>query len=382
MSKNVLITGGAGFIGSHLADVLIERGHSVRLLDLIHPQIHPDAPQPPAYLNPAAALLVGDMRDERLVNRALHDVDVVFHFAAYTGVGQSMYQMREYLDVNVTGTAVLLEQILRQTKRPQKLILSSSRAVYGEGAYLCDNCGRVSPAPRTADSLASGRWELSCPRCRRSVVPVPTPENHPVDPRSLYAVSKVGQEQLCQVFSETYDIPFVNLRYFNVYGPRQSLQNPYTGVISTFIMRQANGKPILVYEDGQESRDFVHVQDVVQACLLAMTQAAANGRTFNVGTGRPLTLLEIATAVAQILDGPPPQITGQYRVGDIRHCFADVTKSQEILGYHPQIKFEDGLRDLIASISDLHALTDLSEIAEEELRQRGLLDTGKGDLSL
>jgi dTDP-L-rhamnose 4-epimerase len=369
--QRVLITGGAGFIGSHLADQLIGQGHDVTLFDLLHPQVHGPERLAPDYLNPAAHLIQGDVRDPAALQDALAGVDVVFHLAAYTGVGQSMYQISEYLDVNVQGTATLLELLNRPSSSVRKLIIASSRAVYGEGAYHCPCCGRVTPAPRTAEQLRAGHWQLNCPQCGQVVEPIPTPETQPADPRSIYAVSKLNQEQIARLIGEAYSLPVVVLRFFNVYGPRQSLKNPYTGVINTFITRAMNGQPPLVYEDGRESRDFVHVSDVCQACLLAMTAEAASGRLFNVGSGQPLPLIEVAQLIAQQLGAPPPIITGQYRVGDIRHCHADLTQAHERLGYTPQVSFAAGITDLLQQIAG-HSWADHSAEVEAELISRGL----------
>ncbi|MCA9921180.1 MAG: SDR family NAD(P)-dependent oxidoreductase [Anaerolineales bacterium] len=371
MGEHILITGGAGFIGSHLADALLIQGHQVTVLDNLLPQVHGISSERPNYLHKDVNLIVGDVRNAEVVERVVRNVDIVYHFAAHTGVGQSMYQIREYMDVNVQGTAVLLESLYKQNKNLRKLILASSRAVYGEGAYTCPNCGIVSPHPRTITQLQASRWDLSCPICDRSVTPIPTPETHPANPRSVYAVSKLTQEQLCTIFGETYQIPVVILRYFNVYGPRQSLGNPYTGVLSTFITRLHNNKHLNIYEDGLESRDFVYVSDIIQACQLAMEKPTANNQIFNIGIGKTITLMEIAKALTRQLNGSPPQVTGQYRVGDIRHCYADINKACKFLGYVPKITFEQGVNKLIRQISAQH-LEDYSDIAEKELQAHGL----------
>jgi dTDP-L-rhamnose 4-epimerase len=367
----VLITGGAGFIGSHLADALVDQGHQVVILDILHPQVHGTARKEPDYLNPQAELVKGDVRNDDLLNDLLSNTDVVFHLASYTGVGQSMYQIQDYLDVNVLGTATLLQVLSENQHNVRKLIVASSRAVYGEGAYRCEECGLVAPSPRSADQLQCGEWGIKCPDCGHSVRPIPTAEDKPLDPGSIYAVSKMNQEQACLVVGQAYDLQVVALRYFNVYGPRQSLRNPYTGVIATFITRLMNGKPPEVYEDGRESRDFVHVSDVVQATLLAMQKEEANGQILNVGSGKRLSLLEIAEIVAAEYGGSKPIITGKFRVGDIRHCYANLTRSQQILGYKPEVTFEEGIRDII-NRSHYEKSKDCSSIAEEELRARGL----------
>lgn len=367
----VLITGGAGFIGSHLADLLISQGHEVTLFDLLHPQVHGPEQKPPDYLHPAARLIQGDVRDPAALQAALDGIDVVFHFAAYTGVGQSMYQISEYLDVNVQGTATLLEQLSRPSSSVRRLIIASSRAVYGEGAYHCANCGPVAPLPRTADQLRAGHWQVICPHCGQPIQPIPTPETKTADPRSIYAASKLNQEQISLIVGEAYNLPVVVLRFFNVYGPRQSLKNPYTGVINTFITRLVNGLPPQVYEDGRPSRDFVHVSDVCQACLLAMTSVTAAGQILNVGSGQPLSLLEVAQTIARHLNGPSPIITGQYRLGDIRHCHADLTRSRQQLGYTPQVPFDAGIAQLLEQLAG-QEWADQSAQAEAELIARGL----------
>lgn len=371
MYENVLITGGAGFIGSNLTDVLIALGHRVTILDTLHPQVHGPNQQVPDYFNQQAKLVRGDVRNADLLQETLAEQTIVFHFAAYTGVGQSMYQIQEYLDVNVQGTAVLLELLSQKKHQVRKLILASSRAIYGEGAYECTQCGPVYPKPRSLTQLREGQWEVVCPLCGSSLTAIPTPEEKPADPYSIYAISKQNQEQICQLIGETYHLPTVVLRYFNVYGPRQSMQNPYTGVINTFITRLLNGKAPEVYEDGLESRDFVHVQDVVQACVLAMTKETADGRIFNVGSGKQASLLQAAEILAALLDGPAPIVTGQFRAGDIRHCYADIRRAETFLGYHPQITFKKGLTDLLAAMVG-QQWEDLSQVPLQELKERGL----------
>ena len=371
MTENILITGGAGFIGSHLADLLLEMGHKVTVLDILHPQVHGAKQNIPSYLNPDLHLIRGDVRDAEAMKKALEEKTVIFHFAALTGVGQSMYQIRDYLDVNVQGTGVLFELLSQQTHQKCKVVLASSRAVYGEGAYECRNCGLVKPSPRTSEQLYAGQWEPLCPTCRQKLQPGPTPETQPPDPQSIYAITKLNQEQVALLLDESYGLSVVALRFFNVYGPRQSLGNPYTGVIGTFLSRLKGGNPPRVYEDGQESRDFVHVSDVIRACLLSMERQEANGQIINIGSGKPITLYEVAETLSRVLDGPEPIITGQFRVGYIRHCHADLTKARAILGYEPKVPFEVGVQDLVDQLSG-QQWEDLSVIAEKELADRGL----------
>jgi dTDP-L-rhamnose 4-epimerase len=276
--ERVLVTGGAGFIGSHVVDALLARGDEVTVLDTLNPQVHGAGSGPPAYLDPQARLVVGDVRDRDTLAPLLDGAEVVLHLAAYTGVGQSMYQVRDYLDVNVVGTGVLLELLGDDRRGVRALAIASSRAVYGEGAYRCVECGTVTPHSRPTAQLLAGEWEPRCPQCGGPVTAVPTPEDSALRPASVYAVSKHSQEQAALVVGAARDLSVVALRYFNVYGSRQSLSNPYTGVIPALVSRALNGRPPEVYEDGEESRDFVHVRDVVRATLLAIDGPAAGGR--------------------------------------------------------------------------------------------------------
>jgi dTDP-L-rhamnose 4-epimerase len=371
VAEKVLITGGAGFIGSHLADTLLAEGHEVTLYDNLHPQVHGVERSPPEYLNRKVELVRGDVRDLESLGQVLQSKSVVYHFAAYTGVGQSMYRIQEYQDVNVTGTAALLELLSQRSAPKPKLILASSRAVYGEGAYHCAGCGLVHPEPRGVDQLRQGAWEVTCPICRQPLTPRPTPEELDPKPASVYAVGKYNQEQTALIVSQAYSFPLVILRFFNVYGPRQSLRNPYTGVLGTFITRLMMGKPVQIYEDGQESRDFVYISDIVEACLLAMNRSGVNGQIINVGSGQVLTIQEIAETVTTFFDGPQPIITGQYRVGDIRHCYADIARARKLLDYEPAVSFTEGVGWLVGSLAG-QTWADLSRMAEEELEKRGL----------
>ncbi|MFQ6098429.1 MAG: NAD-dependent epimerase/dehydratase family protein, partial [Armatimonadota bacterium] len=344
---NILVTGGAGFIGSHLVDALVERGHRVRVLDNLEPQVHGPDRAVPAYLNREAELIVGDVtrRDEILC--ALDGVEVVFHEAAVVGVGQSMYEVRRYMYANTIGTATLLDVLANEKHQVRKLVVASSMSAYGEGAYDCQQCGQVFPDVREEDALAHGDWEMKCPNCGRNAEPRPTLETKPLGPTSPYAISKRDQEELCLAIGRAYDIPTVALRYFNVYGPRQALSNPYTGVAAIFISRMLNGQPPIIFEDGLQSRDFVHVSDIVQANLLAMTQDAADYHAINVGSGQPITILDVARALGEALGfDSPPIIEGKFRAGDIRHCFSDISQARRLLGYEPKVAPQQGLANL------------------------------------
>ncbi|MBI3088497.1 MAG: NAD-dependent epimerase/dehydratase family protein [Candidatus Omnitrophica bacterium] len=366
----VLVTGGAGFIGSHLTDALIREGHRVRVLDSLEDQVHEG--RKPDYLNAAAEYLWGDVRDRASLRKALKDVEVVFHEAAAVGVGQSMYQIEKYASANVLGTAVLLDTIVNDRLPIKKLLVASSMSIYGEGQYRCASCGPVYPALRSDEQLKERRWEMACPRCRRPAAPEPTPEDKPLMPTSVYAVSKRDQEELCLAVGWSYRIPTVALRYFNVYGTRQALSNPYTGVCAIFSARIKNGHPPMIFEDGRQSRDFVHVSDIVQANLLAMSRSEADYQVFNVGTGRPTSILQIAEALGRLYGAKAaPALTQKFRAGDIRHCVADISRMQRALGFAPQGTLEEGLRELV-EWGRRQTAEDRVEAAAKELEAYGL----------
>lgn len=366
---HILITGGAGFIGSHLADELIAHGHRVRALDVLSPQVHGAAAGRPAYLHPDVELLRGDVRDARAVQRALDEIDAVYHFAAAVGVGQSMYEIDHYVSTNTHGTAVLLQAL---TRRPvQKLVVASSMSVYGEGLYHRDDGSACDTAERTIDDLKAGAWE---PRDQagRALAAAPTPESKTPRLSSVYALSKYDQERLCLMVGRAYGMSTVALRFFNVFGPRQALSNPYTGVLAIFAARLLNDRAPLVFEDGRQCRDFVSVYDVVQACRLALESADADGCAINVGCGRPRTVLEVAGMMGAVLGKPlEPHVCGEYRVGDIRHCFADISLARRVLGFCPRITLEDGMDELATWVSEQTA-DDRVAHAHRELVARGL----------
>ena len=365
----VLVTGGAGFIGSHLVDALIEEGHTVRVLDNFEPQVH--GTHRPAYLNRHAEYVEGDVRDRTAIRNALRDVEVVFHQAALVGIGQSMYDIERYISMNTLGTAVLLDVIINDHVPLKKLIVASSMSIYGEGQYACATCGMVAPPLREDVQLRQHDWEMRCPRCHAVVQPHATSEDKPLIPTSVYAVSKRDQEELCLSLGRAYHLPTVALRYFNVYGSRQALSNPYTGVCAIFSARIKNQHPPLIFEDGQQTRDFIHVRDVVRANLLVMRDARADFRAFNVGTGHPVSIHAVATRLAELYRIPvQAQMTGTFRAGDIRHCYAD-NAALSSLDFHPQVTFEEGLRELVAWGERVTA-EDRVEQAAHELSTRGL----------
>src|ERR1041385_9031333 len=366
--KNILVTGGAGFIGSHLVDALIERGHRVRVLDALVEQVHGGVG--PQHLNPEAEFLQGDVCDPDLVDRALEGVDVVYHKAAEVGVGQSMYEIIRYVRANDLGTSVVLETIVKRRPQIQKLVVASSMSIYGEGAYSCETCGPAQPKLRTLPQLLDRDWDLDCPQCGAKVKPVPTNEDKPLIPSSVYAISKQDQEQFCLVVGRAYNIPVVALRYFNVYGTRQALSNPYTGVCAIFSGRLLNDQRPAIFEDGKQTRDFVHVSDIVQANLLALETDRADYQALNIGTGDSISISEIAAMLARGLNKDiAPEITAKYREGDIRHCVADISRARTLLGYEPKVKLADGIPELLEWVRQQQTAITTQATAELEQHQ-------------
>ena len=369
--SHVLITGGAGFIGSHLADLLISKGHDVRILDSLVPQVHSNNCVRPSYLDPEVELLVGDIRDATQVQAALHGIDAVVHLAAAVGVGQSMYEIAQYVAINDLGTAVLLQALLKQPV--QRLVVASSMSVYGEGLAARSDGSTVEPKERSLAQLKRGRWEPE-DADGQALVPLVTPETKHPSLSSIYALNKFTQERLCLLFGQAYDIPTTALRFFNVYGTRQALSNPYTGVLAIFGSRLLNGRPPLIFEDGQQRRDFVHVRDVARTCLAALERPEAAGQAINVGSGVGRTVEDVGRALAGAVGRADlhPQITGRYRAGDIRHCFADITLASSLLGFEPAEDFDLGLCELAQWLAGEVAIDRVDE-ATAELARRGLV---------
>ncbi len=370
--SHILLTGGAGFIGSHTADALLARGHRVRILDNLDPQIHGLSGTFPQYLDPAIECIRADVCDTEAVSLALDGIDAVYHFAAQTGVGQSMYDLRSYTEVNCTGTAALLEAIVKSKRKLQRLVLASSRAVYGEGTHRCATHDLVYPPVRSREQLEAGDFRVHCPLCGKPAQAVCTLENRPLLPVSVYGWTKQQQENLCKYASDTFGTRVIMLRYFNVYGSRQSLSNPYTGVVSIFYSRILSGKPIYLYEQGLPLRDFVHISDVVQANLLALETDCAPGSSFNIGTSEMHTIADIANTLGEACGRTPNiEVTSEFRVGDIFSGIADISRAAVTLGYRPQISLTQGMSEFVSWAAHQESV-DLYAKTVQELQSHGL----------
>ncbi len=377
MQQRVLITGGLGFIGMALARRLNQIGLTVRLMDNLSPQVHgplPRTDRASLLHEDNIEIMRGDVSLRRDWETALEDVSTVVHLAAETGTGQSMYRIADYTQNNVGGTAQLLDVLANEHHTVTKLILSSSRSVYGEGAYHCPRCGVVYPGRRTAQALASGVWELSCSCCLGPARSIATPEDAKLSPASIYAATKLAQEHLLRIAGESLGIPYIIFRFQNVYGEGQSLNNPYTGILSIFANRIRQGMPITLFEDGEESRDFMHVSDAVSAVALGVTSSSGDGRILNVGAGEPVSVAAVARALkAHFRDSSETVISGEYRLGDIRHCYADLTQIQAALGFRPQVSFEEGMERFVHWVRNQPVYEDGLDRANRELAERGLM---------
>ncbi len=363
-----LVTGGAGFIGTHFVKRLLTGGDEVVVLDSFENQVHgTDAPSLPE----GVSIVEGDVGDAELVDRALDGVDRVVHLAAAVGVGQSMYEIDRYVRQNTMATATFLERLVARRPAPRSLVVASSMSIYGEGEYQCPTHGSVAPGPRPETQLMAREWECTCPSCGLELTPVGTQETKPLVPTSVYAVTKRDHEELCLVVGRAYGIRTVALRFFNVYGPGQALSNPYTGVAAIFASRLLNGRPPVIFEDGKQSRDFIHVSDIAEGVLLAL-ESDASDVALNLGTGRSVTVDEIGSALGDGLGlTVEPERTGQYRAGDIRHCFAATERAESVLGFRAQVPLEDGLKDLADWLTGQDA-EDRVDAATRELVERGL----------
>jgi dTDP-L-rhamnose 4-epimerase len=367
----VLVTGGAGFIGSHVVDVLVGQGRDVRVLDKLVEQVHGSGG--PRHLPSTVDLVSASVTDRDAVRRALQGVHQVVHLAAEVGVGQSMYEVHRFVDANTSGTALLLDVLANERHAVSKIVVASSCSIYGEGSYGCARHGAVAPRLRTAAQLREHDWEPRCPECGNSLSPVPTVEDKPLHPPSVYAISKMDQELLTLTVGAAYGIGATALRFFNVYGPRQALSNPYTGVAAIFSSRLLNGQAPLVYEDGHQMRDFVHVRDVARATVAALESEAADGAAINIGTGRPTSILQAGHLIADALGVPiEPEVTGSFRVGDVRHCWADTARATKLLGFTAEHDFRaDGVQELVEWVRGQTA-EDRTDGALAELARRGL----------
>lgn len=373
----ILITGGTGFIGTHLALALAKnQKYEICLLDSFSPQIHGTIPNIDLRLLDFAniKMMRVDVSNISAFSNTLSSVDVVVHLAAETGTAQSMYQIAHYNNVNSQATAQMLDFLANNPHSVKKIVLASSRSIYGEGAYSCDEHGHVFPAARTAEQLSKNQWNPTCPICQGEIAPIPTPESARPSPASIYAATKYAQEDLIRIAGDSLGIGTAILRFQNVYGAGQSLNNPYTGILSIFSTRIRRGMSLPIFEDGDESRDFVHVNDVVQAIVLAIENDRANGGTFNVGAGEPTSVLKIANTLVDAFNGSVrPHVTGQYRLGDIRHCYADLTLIKERLGFEPKVTLEQGIREFADWVLSQPLPEDGLDKANEELKKRKMM---------
>src|SRR5687768_2463129 len=372
--NSVLVTGGAGYIGSHLVDRLVADGYDVTVLDNLEPQVHRSGTWP-SYANPGAQYVRGDVRDRAAFEPLVIASDAVVHFAAAVSIGQSMYEVDRYVDVNTRGTALLLDILVNQKHHVQKVIVASSIGVYGEGAYTCDACGPQAPGVRPAEQLAARQWEQRCPRCGAQLRSIPTPENKALYRDNIYSMTKYHQEEMVLLIGKTYGIPAVAPRFFNVYGPRQSLSNPYAGVAAIFISRLLNHKEPVVFEDGGQLRDFVSIHDVVDCLMLMLEKPGADYLPVNVGSGETVTILDIARLLARILGSTiEPEITQTGRTFDIRHNTADITRARQTLGFAPRVSLEQGFTELVEwAKTTPDVAVDFFDRAVQELRDKGLL---------
>jgi dTDP-L-rhamnose 4-epimerase len=375
---NVLVTGGAGFIGTHLVRRLLREGCSVTILDNFSPQIHGDNCALPSDVSGNVELQIGDVRGETAVARALKGQEIVVHLAAETGTGQSMYEVVRYEKVNIQGTAVLMHCLVNnKASSVRKIVLASSRAVYGEGKYSCPVDGDVYPEARKVDDLVAGRFEPSCPVCGATCQVQLTAEDSPLQPSSFYGLTKQNQEQMIALFSKSLGFSWTGLRYQNVYGPGQSLQNPYTGILAIFSNQARAQLPINIFEDGLESRDFVYIDDVVEATWRAVAGTTMHAGALNVGSGARVTVSEVVREITDFFSSDSQvSISGMFRQGDIRHCIADLTKARRLIGFEPKWRFHDGIQQFLAWAASEASAPDRYESSIEEMRERGLLHGG------
>lgn len=375
--NKVLITGGAGFIGSNIALKLISKGYEVSVLDSLIEQIHGNYPEltSPLFQNvyDKVKFIKGDVNNRSDLEKALEDVNYVIHLAAETGTGQSMYEIKKYVDTNIGGTALLLDILTNTKHHVKRVVVAESRAIYGEGKYHCFKCGDVYPLERNDEDMAKGDFECKCPKCGGEVELVATTEDSAIHPSSVYGISKQVQGQLVHLVCKNIGVESVSFRYQNVYGPGQSLTNPYTGILSIFSTRIKNCNCINIFEDGKESRDFVYIDDVVDATILGMEVPEANGHVFNVGTGIATNVLTVARTLCNKYGIEVPiSVSGNYRLGDIRHNYADISHARKVLGFNPKWSFSDGIEQFTKWVNQQDVQEDNYEVSIEEMKKKGL----------
>jgi dTDP-L-rhamnose 4-epimerase len=372
--RDILVTGGAGYIGSHLVDALVAREYRVTVLDNLEPQVHRSGVWP-TYANAQAEYVKGDVRDRSVFEPLVLRSQAVVHFGAAVSVGQSMYQVDRYVDVNTRGTAVLLDILVNAAHHVEKVIVASSIGVYGEGAYECATHGVVAPTIRSEQQLTLRDWEQHCPYCSTHVRSIPTPEDKALYRDNIYSMTKYHQEEMVLLIGKTYGIPSVAPRFFNVYGPRQSLSNPYAGVAAIWLSRLLNGKQPIVFEDGGQLRDFVSIHDVVDCLVLMLEKPGADYLPVNIGSGETITILDIAKLLTRLLGvSIAAQVTQTGRKFDIRHNTADISRARQTLGYAPKISLEEGFSELIEwAKTTPDVAVDFFDKALQELQEKGLL---------
>lgn len=372
----VLISGGAGFIGSNLALKLMDRGYEVVLLDNLSQQIHGENPEESYTYNlvrDKCELIVGDVTKFEDWRRALKSVDIVVHLAAETGTGQSMYEINKYVDVNIGGTAKLMEVITNEINQVKKVVVAASRAVYGEGKFQCEEHGIVYPESREDQDMSRGDFEVKCPICNQNVEMLPTDEESKLHPTSVYGHTKQSQEELCIIVGKSINLPVVAFRFQNVYGPGQSLKNPYTGILSIFSTRIKNGNDLNIFEDGLETRDFVYIEDITDSIILGIENDNANFQSFNVGSGEKIDVLTVANTLKEKYGSNVNiNVSGNYRLGDIRHNLGDLTKIRTLLGYEPKVKFTEGISNFVDWVEKQNVESDNYEASIEEMKKKGL----------
>ena len=375
--KNILITGGAGFIGSNLALKLLSKGYNITVLDNLSPQIHGNDPlrTSPLYLSikDKVNFIKGSVDNRDILEYALEGQECVVHLAAETGTGQSMYEIQHYVAVNSLGTALLLDILTNKNHKVKKLVVASSRAIYGEGKYRCEKCGIVYPVARKDENMQLGDFECKCPNCGTSVKLLPTTEDSLLHPTSVYGIAKQNQEQMVLTVCPTIGIAGVAFRYQNVYGPGQSLSNPYTGILSIFSTQIKNRNQINIFEDGKETRDFVYIDDVIDATILGIEKEGANNQVFNVGTG---ITTDVITVTNELMTNygiqVPVNISGNYRLGDIRHNCADITKAETLLGFQPKVSFKEGIKKFTEWVNTQEVQEDRYDESIKEMKEKGL----------